>query len=243
MKILKKTIFQNGRVHVYFMGIKIASYKKSTSKQVEGTGNILNISKTHKCNIEVHGNNNTVVIKDIPSNLFLNKYDVYIYGNNNRVIIEECSLDDISNLIIYVGFKGSECNNCDIHIGKGTSFGQTSIVVCDNNTVVEIGDDCMFSFLEQIWASDTHTIINDKQEIINIGHHVKIGNHVWVGADVSILKNTTIGDNCILGTKSVVGGNFTKPGCVIAGNPARVVKENVNWSRQRPNEYIAGGKK
>lgn len=217
MKLIKKTISRSGRIHIYFAGIKIISYQISGYQDIHGRDNNISVPRSHKCQLHIHGNNNHVIIEDVPEN----------YS---------------TNLTLYIGFPGAECNNCKIHIGKGTSFEQASIVVCDNDTVIEIGDDCMFSFLEQIWASDTHTIINDKKEIINIGHHVKIGNHVWVGADVSILKNTTIGDNCILGTKSVVGGNFTKPGCVIAGNPARVVKENVNWTRQRPNEYIAGVK-
>lgn len=218
MKLIKKTVSSSGRLHVYFIGIKILSYKKNGYRDIHGFGNVVSIPKTHNCVVHVHGNNNRITIEEVPSNWS-------------------------SNLILYVGFEGSECNNCDIHIGKGTSFEQTSIVVCDDNTVVDIGDDCMFSILEQIWASDTHTVINNKKEIMNIGHHVKIGNHVWVGADVSILKNTVIADNCIIGTKSCVSGNFTKPGCVIAGNPARIVKENINWTRQRPNEYISGMKK
>ena len=218
MKLLKKTISSSGRVHIYFFGIKIASYQSRDFRDIKGNGNVVSIPKTHKCVVHIRGNNNRVVIEEVPSNWS-------------------------SNLIIYIGFEGSECNNCDIHIGKGTSFEQASIVVCEDNTIVEIGDDCMFSFLEQIWASDTHTIINDKKEIVNIGKYIKIGNHVWVGADVSILKNTVIADNCIIGTKACVGGCFTESGCVIAGNPAQVVKKNINWTRQRPNEYIAGLKK
>lgn len=41
----------------------------------------------------------------------------------------------------------------------------------------------------------------------------------------TILKGVTIGDNCIVAANSVVVGNSTFPdSCVIAGNPAKIVK-------------------
>ena len=39
-----------------------------------------------------------------------------------------------------------------------------------------------------------------------------------------ILKGTTIGNNCVVGAGSVVHGTFGD-NCVIAGNPAKVIKE------------------
>ena len=45
----------------------------------------------------------------------------------------------------------------------------------------------------------------------------------WIGINVSILAGTEIGKNSVVGANSVVKGKFPDY-CVIAGNPARVVK-------------------
>ena len=53
---------------------------------------------------------------------------------------------------------------------------------------------------------------------------VVIGKNVFVGCNSILLKGTRIGDNCVVGAGSVVSGTF-EPGCVIAGNPARVIRK------------------
>jgi len=109
--------------------------------------------------------------------------------------------------------------------------------ILEDNTSVNIGEDCMFSTNINIWASDTHTITDLDGKIQNIGKFINIGNHVWFGDGVTVCKNTTIKDNTIVGTKAVVSGNIKTSNCVLAGNPAKVVKENVTWNRERPNLY------
>jgi acetyltransferase-like isoleucine patch superfamily enzyme len=52
---------------------------------------------------------------------------------------------------------------------------------------------------------------------------VNIGDDVWIGAGCYILKGVTIGNGCVVGAGSVVV-NDIPPGCIAAGNPARIVK-------------------
>lgn len=52
---------------------------------------------------------------------------------------------------------------------------------------------------------------------------VVIGKNCFIGCNALILKGTVLGDNCVVGAGAVVSGKF-EDNCVIAGNPARVIK-------------------
>ena len=54
---------------------------------------------------------------------------------------------------------------------------------------------------------------------------IVIGEGCFLGANSIILKGTTLGKNIVVGARSIVCGNFPD-NVIIAGNPARVVKEN-----------------
>lgn len=95
---------------------------------------------------------------------------------------------------------------------------------------VSLGEQCLFSHGISIRPSDAHKIFDlDSGERINPPAPIRIGSHVWVGEQVSIMKGSIIPDGCIIGIGAVVTGRFDKPNCILAGAPARVVRENVRW--------------
>lgn len=58
---------------------------------------------------------------------------------------------------------------------------------------------------------------------------IVIGKHVLIGSRVLINKGVHIGDGCVVGSGSVVTRSFP-PGVLIAGNPAQIVRDSVEWS-------------
>lgn len=53
---------------------------------------------------------------------------------------------------------------------------------------------------------------------------ITIGNNVWLGANVSVMPGVTIGEGCVIAAGSVVTHDI-KPHSLVAGVPARIIKE------------------
>ena len=54
-----------------------------------------------------------------------------------------------------------------------------------------------------------------------------IGDDVYIGAGAKILGSVIIGGNCVVGANAVVTRSVPS-GCVVAGMPARILRENIN---------------
>ena len=57
------------------------------------------------------------------------------------------------------------------------------------------------------------------------GQTVKIGSKCWIGMNSVILPGVVLGNNTIVGAGSVVTKSFPEGNCVIAGNPARKLRD------------------
>ncbi|TXE64167.1 acyltransferase [Serratia nematodiphila] len=121
---------------------------------------------------------------------------------------------------------------CRVDINKKSNFtchggyiGPDNIFVIYNG--ISIGAGCNISWGCQFLDDDFHKLnYHDKK---NRDKRISIGDHVWIGCNVSVLKGTTIASGCVVAANSVVSGDFLMENCLIAGNPAKVVKENISW--------------
>lgn len=124
-------------------------------------------------------------------------------------------------------------DDCTLYIDECFTMEGGSINLI-NGKDINIGKDCMFSGGIFIANGDFHTIIDMKSNVrINEGKSIRIGNHVWLGADVKVLKGSIIPDGCVVGTGAIVSGVQQVENAIYAGTPARCVKTNINWNRER----------
>ncbi|WP_145962980.1 acyltransferase [Mangrovicoccus ximenensis] len=56
--------------------------------------------------------------------------------------------------------------------------------------------------------------------------HTRIGRNCFIGGSSLILPGVEIGDGCVVGAGSVVTKSVP-PGCVVAGNPAKILREGI----------------
>lgn len=91
--------------------------------------------------------------------------------------------------------------------------------------VVEIGKDFTCGRDVVIRSYDGHTIC---QEGYKVSEPIKIGDHVWIGQGATVLKGVTIGDGAIIAAGAIVTKDVPA-GCIAAGVPAKVIKENISW--------------
>ncbi|MDY3910404.1 MAG: acyltransferase [Elusimicrobiaceae bacterium] len=164
---------------------------------------------------------------------------IEIYGDNNKVEIDPSVKTWNGHIVIGNPGTNTPTHNCLVRIGKNSDSNGVWIDLLEDNSAVIIGNNCMLSWNIHIFASDFHTIYDAKtKKLLNWGKEIIIGDNVWVAMDCTVLKNSFIAKNCVVGASAVVAGKFTEENCVIAGNPAKVVKRGVAWDRRMPKEYI-----
>lgn len=116
-------------------------------------------------------------------------------------------------------------DNAKLSIGEGTYFTSDMHLEVVNN--ISIGRQCAISWGVTIIDDDHHTLSYEgKKEASKSA--VTIGDQVWIGCNATILKGTQIGNNCVVAAGSIVKGNFPD-NSLIGGNPAKVLKQGVNW--------------
>lgn len=57
------------------------------------------------------------------------------------------------------------------------------------------------------------------------GKDVIIGNKCWIGYNAVILPGVSLGDHTVVGAGAIVTKSFPEGYCVLAGNPARIIKK------------------
>lgn len=119
----------------------------------------------------------------------------------------------------------------DVQVFKGAKLLIGSVatniglnIVCSD--LIQIGKDVHIG--RDVWIRDNnggHNVIikgyKDKAPVI-------IGDHVWICSNVNITKGVTIGEGAIISANSVVTSNVPAH-CLVSGNPAQVVAENIIW--------------
>ena len=118
-----------------------------------------------------------------------------------------------------------------IHIGNNVGISGATIYARKG---ISIGDNTAIGGNAKILDNDFHPIEVEARNRLMADPHsgdsdlipareIRIGKNCFIGCNAIILKGTVLGDGCVVGAGAVVAGKF-EDNCVIAGNPAKVIR-------------------
>jgi galactoside O-acetyltransferase len=174
---------------------------------------------------------------DFKSGILSKSFRVHFFCRGSKatlVIGKDCIL---KNEFIFESVSGQ------IRIGEKTFINKDTKIMSINS--VTIGNHVTISFGVMIYDHDSHSLDyierqNDIRKILSTrelnndienknwgcvnNSPIVIGDNVWIGFQAAILKGVTVGEGAIIAAKAVVTKNVPA-WSIVAGNPARVVKE------------------
>lgn len=210
---------------------------KGLTIEDNGRENVITIDEGclfQKSRIIVNGDRNHILLSKTLrySNLIIN-----LKGDNKKIEIGK-SKKFINGLKI-VSIRGDFQR---VSIGENFSCGGIEIQMNDGNENLTIGNDCLFSWGIKARTSDGHSVVDlETEKAINVPKDITIADRVWVGEDVAFLKGSSVSVDSVVGSFSLITKQFKKSNVVIAGSPARIVRENISWDRRKPGEFNGVG--
>lgn len=191
------------------------------------SSNIVNVANGCDLSGSIRGKNNFIEIGDLTHA----KINLNINGDDNVVAISGKGY--IRGISINIG-NNVRANKTELRIGSNFSNeGGGEILLFNSGNKCIIGNNCMFSKNIKIRCGESPHLIFCKStgDYLDISSGVFIGDHVWVGEDVYITKNVSIPAESMVGARSVVTKRFDETNIVLAGNPAKIVRRDIQWIR------------
>ena len=108
-------------------------------------------------------------------------------------------------------------------IGEGSSIGDNTQIHCCEQ--IKIGKHVLISWGVNIIENNYHSTADNSIK----SAPVTIGDRVWIGCNAIITSGVTIGQGSIVAAGAVVTKDV-RPGMLVGGNPARVIRETAPWA-------------
>jgi acetyltransferase-like isoleucine patch superfamily enzyme len=179
------------------------------------------------------------LLSRIAETLVARRFDVYVTGPGTDMFPwrirggKGCKLVIGHNCIM-------RCNVVFENVNSYLTVGDRSFIgngLISSAQGIEIGNDVLISWGVTIIDHNSHSLkFSERQKDVEDWHNdkkdwsgvrtakVAIQDKVWIGFNAIILKGVTIGEGAIVGAGSVVSKDVP-PYTVVAGNPAKVIRE------------------
>ncbi len=136
------------------------------------------------------------------------------------------------NATFIVSYKANP--NPTIEIGDNVYVGYATLFSCAER--ITLGNNILIAAGAQFYDNNNHPIDPEaRRQNLPVGKEdvapITIEDDVWIGSHAVILKGVTVGRGSVVALSSVVTKDVP-PMSVVAGNPAKVVKQIVSSSAE-----------
>lgn len=145
-----------------------------------------------------------------------------IVSSNGSIVAKRASI----GMDVRIAIVGNKESPAFLKIGVNSSIGDRTIINVRRS--VTIGQRTQVSWNCQIMDTDFHTIYDENGLAAPDVLPVEIGSDVLIGTNAIILKGVRIGSGAVVAAGSVVTRDVPE-NCVVAGNPARVIRKVSKW--------------
>lgn len=112
----------------------------------------------------------------------------------------------------------------ELSFGENFYANRNLMIECQEK--ISFGKDVLLGWNVSVRDTDGHSI-NGR----SFKEKIEVKNHVWIASDVTVLKGSFITEDSVIACKSTVCGlKMHKEKCLAGGTPAKVIKENVEWT-------------
>jgi len=204
--------------------------------KIMGADNAVHHGKRVQLKGFIEGDRNRVEIAGVGETFSLR---LEIRGNDNLVRIGANAA--IRGLTVFIG-SHMPAHQTVLQIGRNFSISRGGVFYLFNSgNHLSFGDDCLLSYNTIVRCGEVPHLIFDRNTgaYLDVTEPVIIGNHVWIGEDVLITKRAGLADDTIVAARAVVTKRFEESHVAVGGNPARVLRRDLEWVRN-PSLLIPG---
>ncbi len=126
------------------------------------------------------------------------------------------------------GIRWPICSQCRIPSGYNMFVKPSSLIIFQQPGCYYQNYHGKITIGENVWIAQNVGLITENHDPYNPDLHleakdIEIGNQCWIGMNAVILPGVKLGDKTIVGAGAIVTHSF-EGNCVIAGNPAKLIK-------------------
>jgi len=162
--------------------------------------------------------------------------------SNGAIVNSGCVLRTTGKGVISLGNRVWLARDCEIETDSRVELGARTTVQrrCTINGATRVGADCIFA-PDVFVSSGTHPFrdiphlpIREQERLrveqgLSLDRPVWIQDDCWIGVHAVIAPGVTVGKGSVVGANSVVTRDVP-PYSVVAGSPARVIGQRLEWS-------------
>jgi len=158
--------------------------------------------------------------------LLTTRWDFQLMLRARRILLAQMLPRRAANLSVYSDVLLADYRHLvvgdNVTINRGCHLSASGGLVIGNDVAIGHGTSILTT---EHGYSDPAIPIAEQPAIFK---PVTIGSNVWIGAQVCVLAGVSIADGTVIGAGSVVSRSVTDPDTIVAGVPARFIKERVD---------------